>query len=121
MNDLQHMARAVFITKLLTDIPKHGHFSICTVTELCKELHIVPHGPSYDILHKLHCVDYKDMPPALLLQIPQLMRDCLGCSETSTIDFNALFPRPSDRGLQPPRATQEPAAEKPWYRRLLST
>lgn len=67
--DLKVMAAHAALTKLVSS----GHFSICTIDTIAKMLGVVPEREAYQILHTLHCVDYNQMPAALLSELPNLI------------------------------------------------
>lgn len=67
--DLKLMAAQAALTKLVSG----GHFSICTIDTIAKMLGVKPEREAYQILHTLHCVDYNQMAPALLNELPNLI------------------------------------------------
>jgi hypothetical protein len=71
---------------------KSGHFSICTIDDILKLTGSVPRGQDYNLLHALHCVDYKDMPPELLRGLPLLLQRVLG---SERLDFDYAVFRPN--------------------------
>lgn len=69
MSDIKVLAAEAALQKML----KGGHFSICTIDKIVEMLSIKPAREEYDILSTLHCVDYNQMQPELLEQLPTLI------------------------------------------------
>ena len=62
------------LTKLFSD----SHFSICQVDKIGALVGVNPQQhPNYKRLQALHCVDYRDMPQAVLEQLQQKVVECL--------------------------------------------
>lgn len=55
----------------------HRHFSICALDGILKVLGIPQGGRNYHTLNMLHCMDYADMPPAVLNGLPQVITEVL--------------------------------------------
>ena len=55
-----------------------NHFSICTVDNICAALGRKPNDYVYKQLKMLHCVDYNQMPPQLVAQLPNMVMRCIG-------------------------------------------
>lgn len=53
---------------------RKGHFSICTIDQCLKITGGVPDRKAYDMLHALHCVEFKSMSPRLRLELPRLVQ-----------------------------------------------
>ena len=51
-----------------------GHLSICVVDELLKLTGGIPDARTYNRLRALHCVNFKDMTPALRIEIPRMLQ-----------------------------------------------
>ena len=54
----------------------HSHFSICPIDGFLKSFNIAltpQTGPSYELLSKMHCVKFQDMPPRLYAKLPHLI------------------------------------------------
>lgn len=71
----------------LKDMLRRGWFSICTIDDINKVTKNVPDREAYDMLHALHCVPFKDMPPELQRGLPLLVHRALG-TEPIQFDFN---------------------------------
>lgn len=69
MNDIKLMAAQAALTKLV----QGGHFSICTIDKIAKMLSVKPEREAYQILSALHCVDYNQMSPELMAELPNLI------------------------------------------------
>lgn len=48
-----------------------GHFSICTIDQILTVTKGIPNRADYDALRLLHCVNFRDMTPALRLALPR--------------------------------------------------
>lgn len=62
MTDLKMLAAQAALQKMFDQ----DYFSICTIDNIAKMMGVKPNREAYQILHTLHCVDYNQMPPALL-------------------------------------------------------
>ena len=54
----------------------HNYFSICTIDGFLKSFNVAltpQTGPSYELLFKMHCVKFQDMPPRLYAKLPHLI------------------------------------------------
>ena len=54
----------------------HNYFSICTIDGFLKSFNVAltpQTGPSYELLSKMHCVKFQDMPPRLYAKLPHLI------------------------------------------------
>ena len=54
----------------------YNYFSICTIDGFLKSFNIAltpQTGPSYELLSKMHCVKFQDMPPRLYAKLPHLI------------------------------------------------
>jgi len=69
---IRYVAKAA-LQKMYTQ----GHFSICTIDNLIKLTNSVPDPLSYQLLHALHCVDYKNMDKLVRDELPKLIARCL--------------------------------------------
>ena len=76
-NDLDVMNFNKFKRELMEHLGGHyHHFSICTIDGFLKSFHIAvtpQTGGSYELLHRMHCVKYQDMPPRLYAKLPHLI------------------------------------------------
>ncbi len=110
MDTLQKIAAETALKKML----RQGHFSICTIDEIVKMTGSVPDGRAYQILRLMHCVDFKDMPPEIHEQMPELLRAVLSGTE---LDLAAVMRRPEpDKTLQ---VIQGGKAESGWLKRMI--
>ena len=82
MNDMQQMAAEAAVRHML----QRGSISICTIDQILKMTGGVPAKEDYDILHLLHCVDFKDIPSELLRGIPLILQRVLG-AESLRFEF----------------------------------
>ena len=69
MNAIERLTCQAALAKLLSD----PQFSICTVDNILKVTQTVPDGRLYRALSLLHCVNYRDMPPELLQELPGML------------------------------------------------
>jgi hypothetical protein len=81
MNDIQIMA----IRAALKKMTQNGYLCICTIDGILKMTGGIPDGEDYQILRMLHCVNFRDMEPALLRGLPLLIKRVL---ESEGIDFS---------------------------------
>ena len=75
--DLTDPMNETLFRKLHDEMKQHclrGRFSICDVRDIIEladvHLHPLP-AKDYEWLHKLHCVEFKDMHPDIYAQLPQ--------------------------------------------------
>lgn len=61
----------------LRDMVRKGFFSICVIDEILRMTCTIPDGDSYRMLRMLHCMNFMDMPPKLLAELPGLLRAVL--------------------------------------------
>lgn len=62
----------------LTKLFSGRYFDICQVDKIGELLGVNPgQHPNYTRLRALHCVDYRDMPNAVLEQLQQKVVECL--------------------------------------------
>ena len=54
-----------------------GHVDICKIRDLIQLTGVVPDARALERLRCLHCVDFSEMTPALRLEIPRLLQQCL--------------------------------------------
>lgn len=83
MNDLE-LKKQVAITSL-NAMMSQSFFSICTIDKLATMLEVKPEREAYNILQPLHCINYNQMPKALLEQLPMLIMRCLDVMPTPKI------------------------------------
>ncbi len=88
MDEVQKMAARCALRKM----EKDGYFSICTINDILKMSNGIPCGKDFDILHTLHCVNFRDMPPELLRGLPLLIARVLG---SESIDLTSAITGPS--------------------------
>lgn len=76
-NDLDVMLFNKFKRELTEHLGGHyHHFSICTIDGFLKAFHIAvtpQTGASYELLFRMHCVKFEDMPPLLYAKLPHLI------------------------------------------------
>ncbi len=85
MDDIKSMVIKTALKKMMDD----GHFSICTIDSILKITGGIPDSHDYDMLHALHCVNYKIMPAELLKELPVLIGKVLN-SEGIKLDYSIL-------------------------------
>lgn len=87
MNDMQRLAAEANLRHMLAK----GWISICDIDQMIKIAQVVPDREAYDTLRLLHCVNFTQMDPVLVKEIPDLLRKTLG---GVSIKFdNVLSPR----------------------------
>jgi hypothetical protein len=69
MDQVQQLA----IETALKEMVRQGHFSICTIDKIIKMSGGIPCGESYKTLSLLHCVNFRDMSPLLVKELPGLL------------------------------------------------
>lgn len=69
MTDLKMLSTQAALVKLFDQ----SYFSVCTIDRITEMMGIKPDREAYQILRTLHCVDYNQMPPALLQALPDLI------------------------------------------------
>lgn len=62
------------IATALADMFRRGHFSICVIDNILKITGGVPDRKNYDLLRALHCVEFKDMPPRIRIELPRMIQ-----------------------------------------------
>ena len=62
------------IRTALANMYAQGFFSICVVDNILKVTGGVPDGKLYDTLRLLHCVNFRDMPKNVRLELPRLIQ-----------------------------------------------
>ncbi len=72
----------------LKDMHKRGHFSLCVVDQILAITGGVPNAEDYKTLRLLHCVDFKDMSPALRIEFPALLKRVI---ESGAMEFTIEF------------------------------
>lgn len=101
MNDLQRLAAEAALRKMFN----RGWIDISAIDEILKMTSTVPDRAAHSTLRLLHCVDFKDMDPALQRQLPELVRACLN---GVTIDIEFALRAPALLQAQPV-AEQKPS------------
>lgn len=71
--ELKQMVVMTGVNDLLSD----NHFSICKLRKIADVVGAPQHGPAWDLLSALHCVNYSHMPDDLIQSIPHLINECL--------------------------------------------
>jgi hypothetical protein len=71
-SEIKQEVAIIAINKMMTS----NFFSICALDRASEVLQINIHGEAYTALNALHCVDFKDMSPALRQSIPHLIAEC---------------------------------------------
>lgn len=82
MNDMQRMAIEAAVRNML----QRGSISICTIDQILKMTGGVPEKEDYQVLHLLHCVDFKELSPGLLRGLPLILQRVLG-AESLQFEF----------------------------------
>lgn len=92
MNTIQIEACKLALRRMMDE----GFFSICVVNDILKLTGGVPTKEDYQTLQLLHCVKFRDMPPALRVEFPGLLRRVLESpSMELEITFKALARPPA--------------------------
>lgn len=86
MPDVKLLAAEAALRKML----QCGHFSICCVSDIVEMLEIVPDRDTMSILKTLHCVDYNQMSPDLLAELPTLIHRVLNSPRFDASRINIL-------------------------------
>ncbi len=102
----------------LAHLFKSDHFSICAIDAIAKLLGRIPNSDAYNTLLVLHCVSYRDMPPALRKELPRLVRDSIG-----ELGFDFDFCEPAkdvvvETENTRPDANDRTRDRRPWLARL---
>lgn len=84
MDEIKSMA----IRTAVENMFRKGHFSISTINDVLKITGGVAPRDIFNTLALLHCIDFKDMPPALLAKLPGMVGECI-CAPA--IDIEAAF------------------------------
>lgn len=74
-NQLDELTRTV-IGVALQKMFNGGYFDICTVDKCLKLAGVIAPKREYDLLHALHCVHFRDMPPELARRVPDMITAC---------------------------------------------
>lgn len=131
MNDVSHVApsdelKALAALTALNAMFAGGHFNICTIDRAAKLLAVHVEPEAYNLLHALHCVNWKDMPPDLRAEIPRLVQQTLSQgghtfrfdSPGSASGVAMVVDRRSDSSTAAQSAPQ-PAGRRPLLQRLM--
>lgn len=62
------------IRTALANMYAQGFFSICVVDNILKLTGGVPERQHYDTLRLLHCINFRDMPKNVRLELPRLIQ-----------------------------------------------
>ncbi len=73
MGDCKMMAAEASLKKMFSD----KYFSICSLDAIVESLGLSPPSQLYAQLRTLHCVNYGDMPPELLVMLPEKIAEVL--------------------------------------------
>jgi hypothetical protein len=65
------------VRNALSGLFRKHHFDICTVRELCELLDLSTNTPAFQALRTLHCMEYRDMDPALRERLPHMVGEAL--------------------------------------------
>lgn len=87
MSDFRLMAVEVALRAMFTK----GHFDICTIRSICETLELTPPKALMRELQLLHCVDYSDMPPAMLEALPDKIAELLRSPVMDASRINLVF------------------------------
>ncbi len=90
MTTLQILAAQEALKKMF----EGGHFSICTIDAILKVTRGVPNGDDYHTLRLLHCINFRDLAPDLLSELPSLIQRVLNAP---SIMFNNALPLSVER------------------------
>lgn len=71
--DIKILAAEAALRKML----QGSHFDICCIKNVAEMLEIIPDRETMNILKTLHCVDYNQMSPDLLAELPTLIHRVL--------------------------------------------
>lgn len=86
MENLDELARLAALASL-NKMLKQKHFDICVVRDIGDLFGIpVRNTEEYQILHTVHCLDYRDMPKQLREAIPGMVRKILQLPPTYDIE-----------------------------------
>jgi hypothetical protein len=80
MNAIEILVAKTALKKMM----EQGYFCICTIDKVLKITGGIPGPRDYQMLSALHCIHYKDMPPALLKELPNIIRRVV---ESPALDF----------------------------------
>lgn len=86
MPDVKVLAAEAALRKMI----QSGHFDICCIRNVCEMLDIVADRDSMKILTTLHCVDYNQMSPDLLAELPTLIHRVLNSPRFDASRINIL-------------------------------
>jgi hypothetical protein len=70
MNAIEILVAKTALKKMV----EQGYFCICTIDKVLKISGGIPDPRDYQMLSALHCVHYKDMPPTLLRELPNIIK-----------------------------------------------
>lgn len=91
-------------TAVLNEMMRGSFFSICDLNKAARLLGVEPSGEAMEILRKLHCVEWRLMPPTLRESIPALISEVLS---TPTYTFDLTHRRaPIVADVEPVRVKQ---------------
>ena len=80
MNAIETLVAKTALKKMM----EQGYFCICTIDNILKMSGGIPNPRDYQMLRTLHCINYKDMPSALLNELPNMIRRVV---ESPALDF----------------------------------
>lgn len=74
----------------LKNMVQSSHMNICTIDKIVQMLDIKPDRDAYQVLHTLHCIDYSQMSPDLLAELPTLIHRVLNSPRFDASRINIL-------------------------------
>ena len=80
MNAIEVLVAKTALKKMM----EQGYFCVCTIDKVLKITGGIPDPRDYQMLNALHCIHYKDMPPTLLKELPNIIRRVV---ESPALDF----------------------------------
>ena len=80
MNAIETLVAKTALKKMM----EQGYFCICTIDNILKMSGGIPNPRDYQMLRTLHCINYKDMPSALLNELPSIIQRVV---ESPSLEF----------------------------------
>ena len=80
MTEIQILVVKTALKKMMTG----GYFDICTIDNILKLSGGIPRESEYQLLRTLHCVYFKEMPAALLAELPKIIQRVI---ESPSMEF----------------------------------
>lgn len=72
----------------LEKMMRGGHLDITLIRQILEMTGGVPDGKDWQALQMLHCVDFRDFPPTLRIEFPNLLRRVL---QSPSMEINITF------------------------------